>query len=194
LVDVSKAFEADENGVLLSNDDGEIIWIGGASGPPTHDAPIGSTYFQTDTNQRFVKTIAGSGSDKWEDAQVQSPTGTITASFGAAGNASNKYLDRAGGVPSNKAGIPVDLFNAELVSIDAANENIGTFDVEVYTHDGNSINETLIYTLNVVSSRRASQLGLSISIPTSKQLSTKIINGSAKNVGVTCLVKGTFTL
>ena len=50
MIDISKADEISENGVLISTDaDGvELIWIGGGAGEPSGiQAPIGSRYYQT---------------------------------------------------------------------------------------------------------------------------------------------------
>jgi len=194
-IDIERAFEIPENGLLyydpVSKD--RLLWIGGGLGAPLHDCPNGSTYFQTDTNQRWVKIAPGTGNDKWADAQVTSPTGTITAGFGSGGNNSNNtWLKRTGNVSSNKSGVPVDLYNAELVSVDACGEDLDTYDINIYSHEGDEVNLTLLHTLEVIASRQASDLGLTIAVPTGKQLAARIVGGSARNVGVTCLIKGTF--
>lgn len=109
--------------------------------------------------------------------------------FGDSGNVSANSWLLNDTVPSNKTGRLIYLNAAELVSVTCSNENINTFDVEVYEHDGTIF--TLLYTLNVVAARQAKATGLSVALTTDKELAIKIVNGSAKNPVVGLQLKGT---
>jgi hypothetical protein len=111
-------------------------------------------------------------------------------SFGRSGNVTaGTWFSTVGGVPSNKAGITVALSNPEVTKVYVANEDISTFDVEVYEHQGNEIGLTLIGTVNVVASRSAS-FTVSYAVTSGEQLAVKIVNGSAKNCNIGLQLKG----
>lgn len=112
-------------------------------------------------------------------------------SFGRPANSSNgSWLLIVGGVPSNKTGIPLAISGAELVLISVGNENINTFDVAIYEHEGDEINLTLITTVSVVA-KRTDTFVVSFSVTTGRQIAARILNGNAKNVGVSLQLKGT---
>lgn len=93
-------------------------------------------------------------------------------------------------VPSNKAGRRIFLSNATLENVFVASENIDTFDLEIYEHDGTTF--TLLTTVSVVSSRGGSFPIASVSLTTDKELAIKLSSGSAFNPVVGCVLKGTF--
>lgn len=114
--------------------------------------------------------------------------------FGRSGNVSrNTWLQRAGGVPSNRTGVTVGINNPVLSRIDIGNEDVDTFDVSIYQHDGDGINLVLLTTVSVVSARTASftsdDFGL-VSATQGKQIAVRITSGSAKNIGVDLTLKG----
>lgn len=110
--------------------------------------------------------------------------------FGRSGNANaNTWLQVIGGVPSNKAGITVALQSARIRQIFVANEDLNTFDIEVYEHAGNSINLTLLGTSSIVSARTAT-FSVNYSVTTGRQLAVVISSGSAKNVNVGLQLSG----
>ena len=110
--------------------------------------------------------------------------------FGRAGNASaGTWLQITGGVPSNKAGITVALTNAEIKGIFVANENISTFDLEIYEHEGDSINLTLLDTVSIVTARSAS-FSVMVPVTTGRQLAIQISSGTAKNINVGLQLSG----
>lgn len=103
---------------------------------------------------------------------------------------SGTWLLTTGSVPSNKAGITVALSNATLSNIYIANEIISTFNIEVYEHEGDEINLTLLDTVSVVSARSAT-FASTASITSGRQLAVKLSTGSAKNINVGLQLKGT---
>jgi len=94
-------------------------------------------------------------------------------------------------VPSNKTGRTFPLFNGTLTKLFVSNENVGTFDAELYEHDGTTF--TLLATISLTAQRSKSQAYTSVSVTTDKELAIKIVNGSAKNPVVGAILKGTLT-
>jgi len=113
-------------------------------------------------------------------------------SFGGSGNiVSGTWLLRPGQVPSNKAGVNVGLYNAELVQISTGTENEDTYSLEVYQHDGDEINLTLITTVNVTASRKeVINVTAGTTLARDKHIAIKISSGSAKNIGVDLQITG----
>jgi hypothetical protein len=110
--------------------------------------------------------------------------------FGRSGNLpANTWLNVTGSVPSNRAGITVALNSPEITQVFVANEDVGTFDVEIYEHEGNEVNLTLLGTVNIVSARSAS-FSTSIVVTSGRQLAIKISSGAAKNCNVGLQLKG----
>jgi len=111
-------------------------------------------------------------------------------SFGRSGNATaGSWLLRTGGVPSNKTGIPVAILNAKIVLLIVSNENVSSFDITVYEHEGDSIGLTPLVTRSVIASR-TDFFVLDVSASIGKQLAVQITHGSAKNLGVDLQLKG----
>jgi len=115
--------------------------------------------------------------------------------FGRSGTVSSgAWLLRSGGVPSNKTGVTIGISSPVLVGIDAGNEDVSTFDVAIYEHDGNNTNSTLLTTVSVTSARTQSFTSIDFGTVTAtkgKQLAVKVTSGSAKNLGVDITLKGT---
>jgi len=153
-------------------------------------------YALIDNNVPFDNTGSGLISDNVGDAIREVET-KITASaspgfsFGRGGNIpSGTWLYRVGSVPSNKTGVPIGISNPVLISIKVGNENISTFDVQIYEHEGDEINLTLLTTVSIVNTRTQS-FTVSIPITTGRQLAAYISAGSGKNVGVDLQLSGT---
>lgn len=103
--------------------------------------------------------------------------------FSRAGNQSgNTWLKIAGGVVSHRSGIPVFISNPVLVTVVATCENLNTYDVKIYEHDGDAINLNLLTTLSVVSSR-STTFNVNINLTQGKQIAVRT-NGTVKNPGV----------
>jgi len=96
-------------------------------------------------------------------------------------------------VVSNIAGIPFALTSGVLTNLWVGCENLNTFDVQLYEHDGDSIGLTLLTTVSLVAQRKAEfdvvDFGV-INVSQNKQLAIQISSGSAKNVKVFALFKG----
>ena len=136
--------------------------------------------FEGEDQQAFNEFIASTGGN----------SASPGFSFGRGGNASNgTWLLRPGGVPSNKTGIPVAILNARIALIIVGCEDLASFDVTIYEHDGDSINLTPLVTESVVNARTAFFV-VNTSVTTGKQLAIQITSGSAKNLGVDLQLKG----
>jgi hypothetical protein len=111
-------------------------------------------------------------------------------SFGRSGNLSSNTWLRNEGVSSNRAGRYVYINDAEITRVFVSNEDINTFSIGVYSHDGDQINLTLLTTVNIIASR-GDEFIVSIPVTTGKQLALRITGGSAKNVVAGLELKGT---
>lgn len=132
--------------------------------------------FDSDNVQEAIEEIGASASPGFN--------------YGRSGNvSSNTWLLIVGTVPSNKAGITIALSNATISKVYIANEDINTFNIELYSHDGNEVNLTLLDTVSIVSARSAT-FTLNTAITTGKQLAVKLSTGSAKNLSVGVQLKG----
>ena len=93
-------------------------------------------------------------------------------------------------VPSNKSGRAIFIADATLEAVFVRCELATTFDLEIFEHDGTTF--TLITTVNIVASRGADFTISSLSLTNGKELAIKLVNGSAKNPVVGCVLKGSF--
>jgi hypothetical protein len=111
-------------------------------------------------------------------------------SFGRASNVNNGTWLLCETVPSNKSGRFVYITNAVVEKIFVSSEDIATYDLEIWYHEGNSVNANLIATVSVVNSRGGA-FTVGQSVPTNTQLAVKLVNGSAKNVVAGLELSGT---
>lgn len=142
------------------------------------------------------ETPFDNSTNDFESDNVQAALEEVGASaspgfnFGRASNVTaGTWLQTVGSVPSNKAGITVALTGPQLASIYVANELVSTFDVEVYEHEGDEVNLTLLDTVSVVSSRSATFTS-NVAITSGRQLAVKVSSGSARNINVGLQLKG----
>jgi hypothetical protein len=124
-------------------------------------------------------------SDNVQDALLESGVSASPGfNFGRSGNNSaNTWMQVVGGVPSNRAGITVALNSPEIKQVFVANEDISTFDITIYEHEGNEVNLTTLTTVSIVSARSGS-FTLSVPVTSGRQLAVRITNGSARNINV----------
>ena len=118
-------------------------------------------------------------------------TSTPGFSFGRGGNAAANSWYINNEVPSNLVGIPIGTSNSEITEIWCGSENTDTYDVEIYEHEGDEVNLTLLTTVSIVANRTQNFTGLTVSVTTGRQIAVKIVNGNAKNPKVFVIIKGT---
>ena len=115
-------------------------------------------------------------------------------SFGKSGNVSSgTWLLRTGGVPSNKSGVNVALYNGELIQISTGSEEADTYTLQVWQHDGDEINPVLVATVSITASRKMVFNLTSVLLVRNKHIAVKLSVGSAKNIGVDLQITGTST-
>ena len=92
-------------------------------------------------------------------------------------------------VPSNKAGRTVALSSPIITQVFIANEDLSTFNIGLYEHEGNEVNLTLLSTVSVTASRSAA-ITVSVAMTSGRQLATRITSGTAKNLVIGVQLKG----
>ena len=114
-------------------------------------------------------------------------------SFGRSGQLSqNTWLRRPGNVPSNRAGVTVAISSPTIVKVSCSNRNIETYTLEVYEHEGNSVNLTLLGSVNVVSAR-GGIFDVSFSVTQGRQLAVRLgstSTGDVRDLGVDLILTG----
>lgn len=111
-------------------------------------------------------------------------------SFSRTSNVSSKaWLNRAGGVASNRAGIAIFIDDPVITKIACTCENQNTYDVTVYEHEGDEVNLVELITVSVINSR-TEIFDVNVSATKGKQLAVRVTNGSARNPGVDLQLKG----
>ena len=93
-------------------------------------------------------------------------------------------------MPSNKAGRTVNLTSPILANVFSASENVDTYTLDVYEHEGNEVSLTFLVTLTVTASRSGDSGVISVSMTSGRQLAIKLNTGSAKNVVAGVIVQG----
>ena len=99
----------------------------------------------------FDNTGTGFSADNVQDAISEiGASASPGFSFGRSGNLSqNTWLRRPGNVPSNRAGVTINIQSPAVTQVACANRNVETYDVEIYEHDGNQAALTLLGTVTV---------------------------------------------
>lgn len=147
-----------------------------ASSVPFDNAGNG---FDSDNVQEAIEEIGASASPGF--------------SFGREGSSGNgTWLRRVGNIESNRTGVAIPISNPRLTRISCGTENIATYQVGIYEHEGNSINLTLLTTVSVTASRFET---FTVDVPATegKQLAVRCLNpmsGNPNNLGVDIVLSG----
>jgi len=146
----------------------------------------------TASNIHFDNTVNGFTSDNVKNAIEEiGASASPGFSFGRTRANSGTWLNRVGEIPSNRTGVTIGINNPAVFKVFVSCENIETFTVGLYVHDGDSINLTLLGSVNIITSRGGT---FSVNFPTTqgKQLAARVISssGSVQNVGVDVILKG----
>ena len=110
-------------------------------------------------------------------------------SFGRSGNASTGSWLLNEGVPSNRAGRYVFTTSPKLVEIFVSSENIDTYTISIYEHEGDEVNLTLLDTLSITAARGGQKIS-NVAITSGRQLAIRVTAGSARNVVAGLILKG----
>lgn len=147
--------------------------------------------FDNDTNSFVADDVQAAIEEVNDKVGISASPGY---SFGKAGNiSSGTWLLRTGSVPSNKSGVNVGLYNAEVVQISTGSEDLNTYTLQIWQHDGDEVNSTLITSVNITSSRKEVFTLTGASLTRNKHVAVKLSSGSAKNIGVDLQITGTST-
>lgn len=102
-------------------------------------------------------------------------------SFGRSGNVvANTWLQNET-VPSNKAGRFIYIGNPVVEKLFVSNEDINTFTIEIYEHEGNEVNLTLLDS-KTITAARGGTFTVDVAATSGRQLALKLSSGSAKNL------------
>jgi len=112
--------------------------------------------------------------------------------WGRGGNLSTNTWLFNDSVPSNRAGRTVNLIGPAITAVSIANEDINTFDVSFYEHDGDEVNLALMGTVSVVAARSFDAF-VTIPLIQGKQIAVRITAGSAKNIVVGLQLSGSIS-
>ncbi len=114
-------------------------------------------------------------------------------SFGRNGSLSqNTWLRRPGNVPSNRAGVTIGIANPVIVSVACANRSVETYTVEIYEHEGNQVNLTLLGSVTVTA---ATSDTFTVNFPATqgRQLAVRLgptATGNVRDLGVDVTLVG----
>ena len=147
----------------------------------------GNIWFDNSTNG-FIADEVQSAIEEAKAAAAASSSPGFT--WGRSGNIPSGTWLLNDSVPSNKAGRTIVLTSAKIVRVFTASEQLDTYTLGIYSHDGNEINLTLVTTLVVTASRSGNSGTITIPVTTDKQLATKLETGSAKNLIVGVIMQG----
>ena len=112
-------------------------------------------------------------------------------SFGRSGNLSANTWLQCETVVSNRAGRWVYISDAVISDVYVGNEEIDTFDIAIYHHEGGEINLTFVGRVTITAAR-GGKFSVNFTVPTDKQIAVRIENGSSKNTVVGLSLRGTY--
>lgn len=95
-------------------------------------------------------------------------------------------------VPSNITGRWVYLYDAKFSTVFVANQNIATYTLSFYYHDGDSIGLTLIGSVTVTAAR-GGEFAVPWTVPRSKQIACRLTAGSVANIVAGSTMSGRLT-
>jgi len=151
-------------------------------------------FFDNSTNGFVSDDVQGAIEEINTEIGEVSTTASPGFGFGRSLNVKkNSWLMRTGNVPSNKTGVTIGIQAPVLIKIDVGNEDINTFDIAIYEHEGDEINLTLLTTVSIVSKRTdsftPSDFG-TVTATQGRQIAVKLTTGSSRNIGVDITFKG----
>lgn len=215
-IDSDKSFDVGSAGIGIKDQDGQFkLYLTSGSGLPTGSpAPVNTLYIDEDTQLIYWKF--GAGNNDWRQIRAQDiffdNTGNGFASdnlqsvveeignsaspgfgFGRSGNLSqNTWLRRVGNIPSNRTGVTLNIISPVVTKVAVSNRETETFDVEVYEHEGDSDNLTLLGTVSIVNDT-GGQFDVNFPATQGRQLAVRLgstSTGNVRDLGVDLIVTG----
>jgi hypothetical protein len=127
---------------------------------------------------------------RFRDLTASNLTGASPGfTFGKSGSVSSGSWLVCDTVPSNVTGRRNPLASSILADLWVDNQDVATYTVEVYEHQGNGVGLTLKASLTVTSAR-GSQSSPNVSLTAGYQLAIKVSSGSPRNVIAGIVIKG----
>lgn len=110
-------------------------------------------------------------------------------SFGRSGTSNAGTYLQVDSVPSNQAGRIVPLQSGQITNIFISCQNAATFTIEIQKRVGNTF--TTVHTENITGLRKKTSTVSGVLVSLNDELCCKIGSGSASNVIVGLIIKGT---
>ena len=153
---------------------------------------IKSTLIPIAEDVDFDNSTNGFSSDNVQDAIEEiGASASPGFSFGRKNANNGTWLNRVGEIPSNRTGVTIGIQSPRVTQIFVSNEDVETYTIGIYEHDGDSINLVQLGTVSVTSARGGN---FSVNFPTStnKQIAVRVetVAGSLKNPGVDIILTG----
>jgi hypothetical protein len=141
------------------------------------------------TSNSFVSTNTQNAIEEINSSLLVAASPGFT--WGRSGNVSSTTWLQNDTVPSNKSGRTVMINSGTIVKMSVATEDLNTYNIQIFEHDGNENGLTLLHTESIISTR-SSQISIpNIPVTLGRQLAIKLSTGSAKNLVVGLIIKGT---
>jgi hypothetical protein len=102
------------------------------------------------------------------------------------------WLRRPGNVPSNRAGVTIPFSGGAISNIACSNQNIDTYTLGIYEHDGDLVNLSLLTTVTVTSAR-GDNFVLNVPVTQNKQIAVRLESStfsSVRDLGVDIIIRG----
>jgi hypothetical protein len=153
---------------------------------------IRSRRIQDAESTDFDNSTNGFDSDNVQDAIEEIGAAASPGfSFGRTSANNGTWLRRVGQIPSNRTGVTIGIQNPIVTKVFVSNENVETYTVGIYEHDGDSINLVQLGTVSV-SGARGDSFDVNFPTSTNKQLAVRVetVVGSVQNIGVDIILTG----
>lgn len=120
---------------------------------------------------------------------VSASPGFSFGRFGAV--VAGTWLRRPGNVPSNRAGVSIPLSNPRIRLISCSNQNIDTYTLEIWEHDGDLVGATLLTSITVTAAR-GGDFPVDVAASQNRQLAVRLstTSGFVRDLGCDVVLKG----
>ena len=128
-----------------------------------------------------------------EEARISSGGASPGFSFGRNGVVfTGSWLRRPGNVLSNRAGVTVDIGSPVITRVAVSNRNIDSFIVQIFEHEGDSINLTFLGQV-LINNARGGIFSVNFPVTQGRQLAVRLFSGfftTVRDIGVDIILEG----
>lgn len=187
-VEDSTCFEAGDLWQIISDEglagSGTVVSTDDAQDLVVIDDSIDA--FGTLTNPKLINTSVTLKTHLLRIKDAIANSGKPSYAFGRGSTVTeDTWLYSGNSVPSNKTGIPFGLSDGVLTYAWVGNELLVAYDVEIYWHEGDETNLTLLATLSVGAGSRTATFDIGdfglVLVPQDKQIACFVTNVSSTN-------------